>query len=345
MRIVFPDTEIIDRGDIDWSGVEALGELTTFSSSTKEEGIQRLQEAGAEAVLIDEYIVDRDVIEACPSLRFIGAAATGYNHIDLEAAAERGIAVCNVPAYSTEAVAQHAMALLLALAGQVMPYDREVRAGCWSQEQGRCYEYHPMLLLEGKSIGIIGYGNIGRKVGELAKAFGMQVHAYSKDPDAVMNADVISLNCPLTEENRGMVNAEFISRMKDGAILINTARGALVDEQALADALKSGKLAGAGVDVTSPEPPFVGSPHAGAASETSSPAVVASETSPQAATLSEISPHAGTLSEASPLLTAPNCIITPHIAFTPVEIRQRVIDVCAANLRSHLDGGTLNRII
>ena len=315
MKIVFPDTEIIDRGDIDWSGIEAFGELTTYSRSNKAEGIQRIQEAGAEAVLIDEYIVDRDVIESCPTLRFIGAAATGFNHIDLEAATERGIAVCNVPAYSTEAVAQHAIALLLALANQILPYDQEVRAGRWSQEQGRCYNYQPMLLLEGKSIGIIGYGNIGRKVGEIAKAFGMKVNVYSQNPEAVMKSDVVSLNCPLTDENRGMVNADFISRMKDGAILINTARGGLVNAPALADDLASGKLAGAGVDVTSPEPPFIGSPLA--------------DTQP----------------ECSPLLTAPHCIITPHIAFTPVEIRQRVIDVCASNLKSYLDGGKLNRIV
>ena len=305
MRILFPDTEIIDRGDICWGEIRKLGELTLYARSTKEEGIRRLQEADAEAILIDEYIVDRDVIEACPSLRFIGAAATGYNHVDLEAARERGIAVCNVPAYSTEAVAQHAMALLLALANQIGPYDREVRAGHWSQEKGRIYEYQPMLLLEGKSIGIIGYGNIGRKVGELAKAFGMQVNVYSRDPDAVMKSDVISLNCPLTDENRGMVDAAFIDRMKDGAILINTARGGLVDEQALASSLKRGKLAGAGVDVTSPEPPGAD----------------------------------------CPLLDAPHCIITPHIAFTPVEIRQRVIDVCCDNLKSYLDGGSMNRIV
>ena len=154
-------------------------------------------------------------------------------------------------------------------------------------------------------IAIYGYGNIGRKMGELARAFGMTVYPYSQDPEAAVTADVLSLHCPLTEENRGMVNADFISRMKDGAILINTARGGLLDEQAVADALESGKLAGAGVDVLSSEPP----------------------------------------AEDNPMLTAKNCIITPHIAFTPVEIRQRVIDICAENMRSFLDGGHQNRIV
>ena len=306
MNIVFLDHEVIDRGDIDWGKVKALGELTIYPhTASDDEAIARLKEAKADAVLIDEYPIGRNIMEACPDLKFIGPAATGYNHIDLECAGERGIAVCNVPAYSTEAVAQHAMALLLALANHIGRFDADIHAGRWTKSTGNAYTPQNLLLLEGKSIGIVGYGNIGRKMGELARAFGMTVYPYSQDPEAAVTADVLSLHCPLTEENRGMVNADFISRMKDGAILINTARGGLLDEQAVADALESGKLAGAGVDVLSSEPP----------------------------------------AEDNPMLTAKNCIITPHIAFTPVEIRQRVIDICAENMRSFLDGGHQNRIV
>ena len=306
MKIVFLDHEVIDRGDIDWGKVKALGELTIYPhTASDDEAIARLKEAKADAVLIDEYPIGRNIMEACPDLKFIGPAATVYNHIDLECAGERGIAVCNVPAYSTEAVAQHAMALLLALANHIGIFDADIHAGRWTKSTGNAYTPQNLLLLEGKSIGIVGYGNIGRKMGELAKAFGMTVYPYSQDPEAAVTADVLSLHCPLTEENRGMVNADFISRMKDGAILINTARGGLLDEQAVADALESGKLAGAGVDVLSSEPP----------------------------------------AEDNPMLTAKNCIITPHIAFTPVEIRQRVIDICAENMRSFLDGGHQNRIV
>ena len=306
MKIVFLDHEVIDRGDIDWTKVEALGELTIYPrNASDEEAIARLNEAHADAVLIDEYPIGRNIMEACPDLKFIGPAATGYNHIDLACAEEKGIAVCNVPAYSTEAVAQHAMALLLSLANCIGGFDADIHSGRWTKESGNAYTPRDLLLLEGKTIGIVGYGNIGRKMGELARAFGMTVYPYSQDPEAAVSADVLSLHCPLTEENRGMVDADFLSRMKDGAILINTARGGLLDEQAVADALNSGKLAGAGLDVLSAEPPAAD----------------------------------------NPLLTAKNCIITPHIAFTPVEIRQRVIDICADNMRSYLDGGRQNRIV
>ncbi len=305
MNIVFLDHEVIDRGDIDWSKVEALGKLTIYAHSTKEEGIRRLREAKADAVMVDEFAVDREVMEAVPGLRFIGPAATGYNHIDLDCAKERGIAVCNVPAYSTEAVAQHAFALLLTLANQIGGFDADIHAGKWTEETGCAYTPRPLLLLHGKSLGIVGYGNIGRRMEQLAQAFGMRVSIYSRDPEEAVRSDVVSLHCPLTEENRGMVDGEFICRMKDGAILINTARGGLLDEEAVAEALRSGKLSGFGADVLSTEPP----------------------------------------SPDNPLLTAPRCVLTPHIAFTPVEIRQLVIDICADNLRSFMEGGDLNRIV
>lgn len=303
MNIIFLDSEIIDRGDVSWSGIEKLGSFRNYSATSREQAAERL--AGAEAVFIDSFAMDRDMIDLCPDLRFIGAAATGFNHIDIEYAGSRGVAVCNVPAYSTEAVAQHAAALMLSVANRIGDYDAQVRSGLWNTEVGAAYEPYPLKLLWGKRLGIIGYGNIGRRMGEIAEALGMSVSIYSRDPEAVMEADVISLHCPLTDENRGMIDAGFISRMKDGAILINTARGGLVDEPALIEALRSGKLSGAGLDVIDGEPP----------------------------------------EKDSPILSAPNCIITPHIAFTPVEIRQRVVDICAENLRQYLEGEHLNRIV
>jgi glycerate dehydrogenase len=229
-------------------------------------------------------------MEDHPQLKYIGIAATGFNHIDLAAAAEFGVAVTNIPAYSTDAVAQHAIALLLQLTNHPGTYDD--------------VDTTPLTLLTGKSLGIVGYGNIGRRIGEIAEALGMEVIPYRKDPERAIKADVLSLNCPLTEENRGMVNSEFISRMKDGAILINTARGALVEEQALADALKSGKIAAAGLDVLAKEPP----------------------------------------DETCPLLGLDHCVITPHIAFTPRETRKLIIDLMAENLKSFQEGGRINRI-
>jgi len=303
MRIVFLDSAIINPGDIPWDGIEALGEFVNHKRTSREEIIERLQ--GAEALFTDAVGIDREIMEKCPDLKFIGIAATGFNHIDLDAAKELGIAVCNVPAYAANAVAQHAMALLLALTNQVETYNNAINAGEWGASRDYTFIKAPLTLLAGKSIGIVGYGDIGSKVAQMAEAFGMKVNIYSRDKEAAIKSDVVSLNCPLTKENTGMVNAEFISQMKDGAILINTARGKLIDEQALADALKSGKLAGAGVDVLSSEPPAAD----------------------------------------NPLIGLPNCYITPHIAFIPIEARTVVIETCAENLKTFMEGGNLNRIV
>ncbi|MBQ3322719.1 MAG: D-2-hydroxyacid dehydrogenase [Firmicutes bacterium] len=288
MKAVFLDCIDINRGDLSWEPVEDLCEFKWFLTSTKEEAENRLKDA--DAVFIDSFPIDRRIIESHPQLKYIGIAATGFNHIDLAAAAEFGVAVTNIPAYSTDAVAQHAIALLLQLTNHPGTYDD--------------VDTTPLTLLTGKSLGIVGYGNIGRRIGEIAEALGMEVIPYRKDPERAIKADVLSLNCPLTEENRGMVNSEFISRMKDGAILINTARGALVEEQALADALKSGKIAAAGLDVLAKEPP----------------------------------------DETCPLLGLDHCVITPHIAFTPRETRKLIIDLMAENLKSFQEGGRINRI-
>lgn len=303
MRSVFLDCGVINPGDVSWEAIEQVSELVCYRNTEKHQIRERLE--GAEAVFVDSIVLDREIMESCPDLKFIGAAATGFNNIDLEAAAELGIAVANVPAYSTDAVAQHAVSLLLAVTNNVEAFNKKVKSGEWETCKGCVENAIPVTLLAGKSIGIIGYGNIGRKVAEIAEALGMKVNIYSRDKEAAIKSDVVSLHCPLTPENTGMIDMEFISRMKDGAILINTARGALLDEGAVAEALKSGRLAGAGLDVLAQEPP----------------------------------------AEDNPLICLPNCLITPHIAFIPVETRQKVVDVCGANLKSFIDGGNLNRLV
>ena len=288
MKAVFLDCIDINRGDLSWEPVEKLCDFRWYLTSTEDERMDRLKDA--EAVFVDSFPIDRRIMESHPKLKYIGIAATGFNHIDLAAAREFGVAVTNIPAYSTDAVAQHAIALLLQLTNHPGTYDD--------------VETTPLTLLNGKTIGIIGYGNIGRRIGQIAEALGMEVIPYSRDPERAVKADVLSLNCPLTEQNKGMVDSGFISRMKDGAILINTARGALVEEQALADALRSGKIAAAGLDVLEKEPP----------------------------------------DETCPLLGLENCVITPHIAFTPRETRKLIIDLLAENLKSFQEGGKNNRI-
>lgn len=294
MKAVFLDRKDIDMGDISWESIEELCEFIAYDSSEGDEITERAKDA--DIILIDSCTVDRKVIEACENLKYIGAFATGTNNIDIDAAKEHGIAVTNVPAYSTDAVAQHAIALLLQVTNKVHAYTD-------GQEPEDRRAALPVLL-SGKSIGIVGYGNIGRKTAEIAEALGMKVNVYSKDPEAAIRSDVVSMHCPLTETNRGMVNRQFINKMKDGAIFVNTARGGLVDEAALAEALKSGKLYGAGLDVTINEP----------------------------------------IEKDSPLLECENCFITPHVAFMPKETRQELLETAAENLKSFLGGGSKNRL-
>ena len=303
MKSVFLDCGVINPGDVSWEPLKKIGELTYYKNTGRAEAIERLQ--GADAVFVDSFPIDREIMENCPGLKFVGAAATGFNHIDLDAAKELGIAVANVPAYSTDAVAQHAIALLLHVTNNVEAFNKRVLSGKWDSGDDGAENRIPVTLLAGKSIGIIGYGNIGRKVAQIAEALGMTVNIYSRDKEAAQKSDVVSLHCPLTPENTGMINTGFIEGMKDGAVLINTARGALLDEEAVAEALKNGKLAGAGLDVLAQEPP----------------------------------------ADSNPLIGLGNCWVTPHIAFIPPETRQKVIDVCAENLDSFIKGGDLNRLV
>lgn len=303
MDIVVLDGYTINPGDLSWNSLEELGDsLTVYDLTPAEELINRIGKK--EVIMTSKCFITREIIEKCPDLKYIGSMATGYNNIDVKAAAEAGIVVTNVPAYSTDAVAQHTIALLLELANNAGLHNASVQSGDWSRCEHFCYWKKPVTLLAGKSIGIIGYGAIGSKVAEIARALGMTVNIYSRDPEAAVSSDVISLHCPLTEENAKMIDADFISRMKPGAFLINTARGGLVDEYALAGALRSGRLGGAAVDVISREP----------------------------------------ASEDCPLLGLSNCIITPHMAWSPEEMRQAVIDTITENLKSWMDGNTINQV-
>lgn len=301
MKIVILDGATIDPG-LSWDGLCELGELTVYPRTPEKLVIERIGDA--EAIFISKISLHKEVLNKCPNLKFIGVMATGYNNVDLSVCRELGIAVCNIPAYSTDAVAQHTFALILEICSQVALHNQSVKDGEWSASEDFAYWKSPIILLKGKSLGIIGYGNIGKKVAEIAAAFGMTVNVYSKNKELTIKSDILSLHCPATESNTGFINREFISKMKDGAILINTARGVLLNEADVSEALISGKLTAAGMDVLSKEP----------------------------------------ADPKNPLIPLPNCFITPHLSWSPEEMRQIIIDGCISNLESFLSGGTLNRV-
>ena len=302
MKIVVLDGYCLNPGDLSWDAFAAMGELTVYdrtSLNDEEEIIRRIGDA--QAVLTNKTPLSRAVLERRPQVRYIGILATGYNVVDTAAARERGIPVCNVPGYSTRSVAQLAIALLLEICHHVGRHDQAVHAGRWSACPDYCFWDYPLIELAGKTMGIIGYGSIGQAVGEIAGALGMEVIANSRHswPDGTKTAqyvpleellrrsDVVSLHCPLFPETRGLINRETIAQMKDGSILLNNSRGPLIVERDVADALNSGKLYAAGVDVADTEP----------------------------------------LPAESPLLTAKNCVITPHIAWAPLEARRRLLGI------------------
>ena len=303
MNIVIFDGYTINPGDLSWDKLDALcDKLTVFDSTSEDKALSRL--TGNEILMTSKCPITRELMENSPQLKYIGCTATGYNNIDVEAAADLGIAVTNIPAYSTDAVAQHTIALMLELSNHVGLHNTSVQEGQWADNDYFCYWKKPVTLLAGKSLGIIGYGAIGKRVAEIARALGMEINIFSQDPAGAMKSDFVSLHCPLTKENQQMVNTEFLVNMKPGAVLINTARGGLVDECALADAIKAGFIGGAALDVLAQAPP----------------------------------------AEDCPLIGLDNCIITPHIAWSPKEMRQAVIDILAENLESWLAGGRKNRV-
>lgn len=310
MNIVVLDGYTLNPGDLNWAELEALGECDVFDRTPDERVVERA--APAEIVLTNKVPFSRERIGQLPKLRYIGVTATGYNIVDVAAAGERGLVVTNVPTYGTRSVAQMVFAHLLDLTQHVAHHGQTVRQGRWSRCEDFCYWDFPLIELDGLTMGIVGFGRIGRAVGELARAFGMKVLAHDVRPDALppdwpepagldelfARSDVVSLHCPLTDETQGLVDARRLALMKPTAFLINTARGPLVDSPALADALDAGRIAGAGLDVLPVEPPM-----------------------PDEA-----------------LLAARNCCITPHVAWATRSARQRLMRTAVANVRAFLAG-------
>ncbi len=306
MKIVVLDGFTTNPGDVSWTPLERLGACTVHPRTAAADVVSRA--AGAEILLTNKTPVTREAIASLPDLRYIGVLATGYNIVDVVAARERGIPVCNVPEYSTPNVAQATFALLLELTNQTGLHDRTVHEGRWSACPDYCYWEGELVELAGLTLGVVGYGRIGKAVAAIGRAFGMQIlftrRDAAGDPDCVplddllARSDVVSLHCPLTPQTQGLIDARRLNLMKPSAFLINTSRGALVNEADLAAALEAGRIAGAGLDVLSVEPP---------------PA-------------------------SNPLLTARHCILTPHIAWATRNARRRLVDVAAANVRGFLEG-------
>lgn len=314
MKIVVVDGAMMNPGDLSWESLGTIGDYEVYPQTDTDQKLQRCR--NAEAVLTNKVIFDSTAIEALPALKYIGVTATGYNNVDIDAAVKNGIVVTNVPAYSTESVAQMTFALILEITQHVGHHSQTVHDGQWTNSSKFCYWDYPLLELSGLTIGIVGCGQIGKAVARLAAAFGMKILGYSHRPFTIdqthiepvdldylfSHSDIVSLHCPLTPETQNIVNKASISLMKKSAILINTARGPLIDEQVLAEALNEGRIAGAGVDVLSVEPP----------------------------------------KSDNPLLTAKNCIITPHIAWATLSARRRLLDITVENLKAYVSGRPQN---
>jgi glycerate dehydrogenase len=317
MKIVILDGYTENPGDLSWEGLEKLGELKVYdrtSLTDPGESIRRIGNAGA--VFTNKTPIPAEVINACPSVKYIGVLATGYNIVDVAAAKARGIPVCNIPAYGTDAVGQFAIALLLEICHHTGHHDRAVKEGRWEKNDDWCFWDYPLIELAGKTLGVIGFGRIGQTTGRIAKALNMNVIAHDAYPNEAgkriadyvsldelfAQSDVIALHCPLFPETQGIITTTNIATMKDGVIILNKSRGPLVAEQDLADALNSGKVYAAGLDVVSSEP----------------------------------------IKGDNPLLKAKNCIITPHISWAPKESRKRLMDIAVENLAAFIKGSPVN---
>jgi glycerate dehydrogenase len=324
MNIVILDGYTISRDDLNWASLLKFGKLTYYPRTGAEQLLSRL--GRAEAVLTSKCLIGKEVIDRCPHLQYIGVLATGYNNVDTFYAKQQGLAVTNIPYYSGSSVAQATFSLLLEIANQVGLHNEAVHRGDWNESADFCFTLSEQLRLAGRTMGIVGFGNIGRQVAQIADAFGMEILVHTPHPptqatlietemqhsvtftdlDSLLRqSDIISLHCPLTEDTREMINFASIARMKAGAILINTARGPLVQEHDLASALKSGKLMAAGIDVLTVEPPMQG----------------------------------------NPLIGLRNCIITPHISWVTKEARARLIEIATLNIDAYLRGEMRNRIV
>lgn len=317
MKIVVLDAYTLNPGERRWEELEELGEVVVHDRTDQLDVVRRAKDA--EVLLTNKTILDGFVLNLLPRLKYIGVLATGYNVVDLDVARQRGIVVTNIPAYSTQSVAQMAIAHLLNITQRVAHYAHEVQNGVWSAQPDFCYWNTPLIELAGKKIGIVGFGNTGQATAQIAEALGMEVWVYTSKPkkslpkkyqkvtlnELFSACDVVSLHCPLTSENKEMVNSFRLSLMKQGAILINTSRGGLIDEKALEQALLSGKLLGAGLDVLSSEP----------------------------------------VPNGNPLLKLKNCFITPHIAWATRESRMRLMNQAVENLKAWMEGRTINNVL
>ena len=314
MKIVVLDGYTENPGDLSWGGFEAIGETVVYDRTPEDQIVERIGDA--EIVILNKTPITRATLEACPGIKYIGVLATGYNVVDTDAAREQGIPVCNIPSYGTASVGQFAIALLLEICHHIGAHSDSVHNGDWERSADWCYWNHPLIELDGKTMGIIGFGRIGQATGRIAKALGMKVIAYDAHPNdagralagyveldtLLATSDVIALHCPLFPETQGIIDRAAIAKMKDGVIILNNSRGPLIVEQDLADALDSGKVAAAGLDVVSTEP----------------------------------------IRGDNPLLKAKNCIITPHISWAAREPRQRIMDMAVENLKAFLGGGAVN---
>lgn len=316
MKLVITDGYTENPGDLSWDGLKEFGDLTIYEHGPADEDEMIRRVGDADILIGNKAKISRRVLDECKNLRFITIMATGYDAVDYAYAKEKGIPVANVPAYGTASVAQFAISLLLEICGHVGHHSEAVHQGRWAESGEWCFWDYPMIELAGKTMGIIGFGRIGQNVGRIARAFGMNVIAFNRSrseegamiadyvelDELLSRSDVISLHCPLFPETKGIISKENIAKMKDGVIIINNSRGGLVVEQDLADALNSGKVYAAGVDVVSSEP----------------------------------------IKEDNPLLHAKNCLITPHISWAPKESRQRIMDCTAENIRAFLAGNPQN---
>ena len=314
MKIVELDGYAANPGDLSWDGLKELGDFVLYDRTNSEDVVERAKDA--DAILINKIKITDEILAQLPKLKYIGELATGYNNIDIEAARKRGITVCNIPAYSTDSVAQMTFAHILNITNQVAHYADENRKGKWSNNPDFCYWDTPLPELSAKTLGIVGLGNIGMKVAKIALDFGMDVFAYTSKNSADLPAgiqkttiegllgasDILTLHCPLTKETSELINKKTIAMMRQGAIIINTGRGQLVNEQDVADALESGLLLGYGADVLTEEPPRAD----------------------------------------NPLLKQPHAYITPHIAWATKEARQRLLNICVENIKAFQAGEPIN---
>lgn len=314
MKIVILDRNTVTLGDVDFSSIDALGEITYFDTVEHSKVAHCIGDA--EAVVCNKAKITAEIIDKCPNLKYIGLFATGYNNIDIEYAAKNGIVVCNAPGYSRDSVVQHTFALLFQIAGSINQYNQFVKEEKWTLSPlFSCFPF-PIIELAGKTMGIIGYGDIGKKVAQVAKALGMNVVISTRTVPSECGfkllskeelytvSDVISINCPLNKETEKMINKDALSHMKKNAILINTSRGGVVDEQALADALNNGDIYAAGLDVLTDEP----------------------------------------MRKDCPLIDAKNCIITPHTAWASLEARTRLVELVADNLKGYINNIIINKV-